>query len=294
MLSSCGVGTSSPPIADPEAMAASGIDFSVELDEATGRIVLPYDRFVPNLAEGPLLHNAAATAATLCMRDLGVPVTEIRQVPQDIYLSEHFYGPWTIEQAQEFGFVEPAPDADLRANGFLPEGQGEPSVYDHELWEEVAQANAKIPLVEKTAAQKSCQSEIDRWNSGFDGPWKDEMAQDFDHVGSSPEFESLLDELGSCFNERNLEADLKYPYRPKGADFSTINEEQIRLAIVTVECKEKIDFTERATDLFVQFQAPIMLQYEKELIAHRQGLQESLGDAKELVSAYPEVFQVPE
>jgi hypothetical protein len=294
VLSSCSADSRDAVITDRELMAASGIDFSVEFDEETGRIDLPYDRFVPSGLDEQVLHNAAEVAATLCWREMGLPATGTGLRPSEIYLSEHLYGPWTMSQAQKFGFVVPAPDADLRANNFIPEGTGEPSVYDSGSWARIAESNSRIPADKAAEAKEKCSPDHERWFIGHDGPWKAAMAQVSAQVDSSAELGAIVDDLGECFEARGLEPDPEYPYQPKGSDAGWIDEEQIELAISTVECKQEVEFTKRVADLYVTFQAPVMLEYEDELIAHQLELRNLLIEAEEIVSAHPETFEIPQ
>jgi hypothetical protein len=290
LMAACGSGQTDTGETLQERSHASGIEITSELDDQSGQVILPYDRFIPDASEESVLHRAGAASAVLCQRDLGVPVVAYTSVDQPIYLSEHFYGPWTMGQAQEFGFARPLPDADLRANGIIPEGDGEPSANDPRMREMQRAENEKIPPSEHERSERACAEEFRRWIFEYDGPWHTELGAVDNDVKSSREFKQIVGEFNACLESRGLEPNPEQVGIPEGADAWTIDETQITLAVSTVECKDNVDFTRRVAEIHARLQAPILLKYEGELTRSQADLRELLSTAKSFHAAHPEVY----
>ena len=72
-----------------------------------------------------------------------------------------------------------------------------------------------------------------------------------------------------------------------------INEEQIALALKTVECKDRVDFTRRAADITAERQVPIIEEHADELFAVRKTWDDTVAEAQEYIAAHPELFEPP-
>ena len=77
------------------------------------------------------------------------------------------------------------------------------------------------------------------------------------------------------------------------ADTQLINEEQITLALQTVECKARINFTQRAADIIAERQIPIIEEHAEELVAAREKWDATVAEAKEYIAQHPELFEKP-
>ena len=96
---------------------------TVVLDEQSGAIRFPSEEYWVTERESLALTDATTVANALCARDQGVTYLASK-VPDDaIYDSDDFVGPWTMSQAEEFGFVPPMTDADLHANKIVDPGE---------------------------------------------------------------------------------------------------------------------------------------------------------------------------
>ncbi|GII99876.1 hypothetical protein CLV28_2957 [Sediminihabitans luteus] len=271
--------------------AASGIVPTAELDTARGAVVLPYDRFVPDKVEQTELGQAVAVENALCLREAGLDMI----VPPpfedvDVYAQESFFGPWTMDQAQKFGFARPMRDADLRANGYVPADYGRPSdpvalaVIDHDT----ALLDGHDAEVE--ACNEKVQHVYTAMRSARDTPWQAEISAVETALPENDVVAAAFDDLDACLVAGGLEPDAAQPGYVVGADVVTIDEEQVELAVQVVGCKDETDFTRRVATEWARLQAAVLEKYETDVIAQGAANDEALADGRATVAAHPEVF----
>jgi len=288
LLSGCSDSSSLAAGADSadkaEAAPARGVSLDAELDPVSGAVILPYDRFVVTKNEDSLLVTAASVLASKCAKDQGVAFDPGRLIQNPVYDSEQFYGPWTVAQAERFGFAPPMSEADLVANGLaeLPAGQS--------AWESpnVNLTDAQLAVVEDCQGREDAQR---LWAAVTStGPWwsaiKDLSFSPSPTVAEDPRVQAAWSDLSACLVRQGLEpeADPDYIGLPKGADGNVINAEQISMALTTVQCKDEVNFTKRVADVTAELQAPIIGQYLDELVAHRAAVDSALAEARSIVA----------
>jgi hypothetical protein len=274
------------------AAGASGIDLSAEVDEKLARVVLPSDRFSFDDADAALLSEAGNVQTAVCARAQGIDFVAMPLLSDiEVYRQEQFFGPWTMAQAQKFGFIEPMTDADLRANRFVPQNYGKQST----ARTDVAAHNA--PVVEKHRAElEACAKKsaklTDPIRSAPRAPWHDELNAAVDPVatGTDPEVKAVLDELNDCLKKNGLKPDPERPGFVEGVDVNHITEEQIELAVQVVQCKQDVDFTQRVATIWAAREAPVLEKYAKELVAQAAANKKVVDDAQALISAHKDVF----
>ncbi|WP_125774608.1 hypothetical protein [Antribacter gilvus] len=272
-------------------MESSTIDDSVVLDEKTGAVILPYDRFSTSMRDAEVFRVARTAAAAVCAKQQGVTFMVGRWVDQPVYDSEKYAGPWTMAQAEKFGFVSPMPDADLRANGVVGEDYGEPSLLNNA---EVAAMNSQL-TEEESAVVEACHEteEARQFAPSPEGPWAEELWAAADDLYESPEVTNLFAELGACHEDQGLGVHQQVPEWPAGADPTRIDAEQISLAIASVRCKESLDFTRRLAEIEAASQVEVLQNYPREVAAAGQEIADLRERAKAYIDAHPEVFEVP-
>lgn len=237
---------------------------------------------------------ADALLYTLCAREHGVGLVAVRYTEQPVYDSELFYGPWTTGQAEKFAFVQPSPDADLRANGVIPSDAGEPSVYAG--W---ASLNDHVTQAERDGVAQSCgggggeEAADSEWTFNYDTPWQAKMAALGQEVVKDAAYGELLEELYLCFDRSGMEAHADEPGVPEGAKFRVIDKEQIALAVKTVQCKDETGFTRKMADLWASYQVPVLVEYQREIVAQGEALRTKLDEADVLMSDHPEAYEMP-
>jgi len=258
--------------------AVRGISLTAELNAETGAVVLPADRFTETFAEMDTLSTGAAVAISRCAAAEGVTFVPPRLLTDPIYASEQYYGPWTRAQAERFGFVRPMSQADLVANGIVAGGESTDSGshpnadLTDEDWTVIDACNEEPEATQLTAALRHV------------GPWYAELDAVSDAVFDDAEAKDAARDLDACFAEEGLgSAPDGSPGLPRGADASVIDEQQVQLALTTVDCKEQTNFTARVAAVEARLQAPIVVKYADELVRKRAEIDEALLAARAFV-----------
>lgn len=271
------------PAEQEESLASvRGIDMSPELNPATGAVVLPADRFVETMTEMDILATASAVVVSACAAERGVTFTPPGLSSDPIYASEHYFGPWTRDQAQRFGFVTPMSDADLVANQIV---HGEAAERDGANGGPAPNGGL---TEEQWLVVDSCQDDprLEQFGEALThaGPWHEEFRAVQGQLLEEKAAQDALAELRSCYEDAGLTiADDAVPWVPRGANGREITEEQIRLALAVVQCKEEVGFTARMAAAEAELQAPIVADYADELVASRAQLDEALAAARALL-----------
>lgn len=260
--------------------AVRGISLTAELNEETGAVVLPADRFSETFLEMDLLATAASTELSRCAAERGVTFVPPQPLTDTVYVSEQYHGPWTRAQAERFGFAKPMTQADLAANGIVEassdEGAGTSPNGDlrDEDW-----------AVVDACDEESGPSQFDAALQHV-GPWYAELRAVQERVFDDPDAKDALRDLHGCYREAGLSVSKNdSPGWPSGADASVIDQQQIQLALTSVECKEKVDFTARVAAVEARLQAPIVVKYADELVKKRGQIDEALAAARTLLAS---------
>ena len=283
-LAGCGAGsagaaTSAALAPDPSATAsavARGVVLTAELDTDSGAVVLPFDRFATTWNEQAVIAAAANTLVAVCAADHGVDVTV--QAPQvdAVYGSELYYGPWTVEQAEQFGFAPPSPAQEQTADDSPTTDVG--GVDDQAV---LARCGDLVEVNELTSALLD------------DGPWLEPLAVVTQGLVERPGARSALSDLADCLEEEGLQVDADSPWLPEGADPGTTSDEQVTLALQLVGCKTTTGFTERMSSIEASEQVPIVVTYVDELETRRAAVDEALESARAILVEHPEVRSQP-
>lgn len=250
--------------------------FQAELDRSTGAVILPYDRFVPTWLEADLINVGGSAALALCAKDGGVTFVPPAPLDDPVYSSEHYLGPWTTDQAERFGFLRPASERDLIANGVIEGDLPEAPVPNEGL------SDADWLVVDECAET----SAVTEFNEALnvDGPWLDEIQAVADSLLDHPRAKELVSRLGECYREHGLTPLRDYPVLPEGVGERGISEHSIALALTVVGCKDQVEFTEGMAALEAELQAPILAKYERELAAQRERIDAALDEARQLTA----------
>lgn len=268
---------------------ARGVALDAELDETAGAVILPADRFIHTTNDMILLASAGSVEVSNCAAENGVVLPAVYPREDDVYYSEHYYGPWTVAQAERFGFVMPMTDADLRANGISqtverPEESSEISESDASPRPDLSEADED--LVAECASNEAAQAYARVQSFGL-GPWAEELAVASVSAREEQATKDALEELLQCYESNGLQPGVgeeNAPWIPEGAEANVISEEQVQMALTVVECKQDIRFTERVAQVEAELQASVIVEYLDELLEHRRVLDEALASASELVS----------
>ena len=269
----------------------SGLNLKAEVDPETAIVTLPVDYVALGEQEDSSIIWAARDAAIAqCAREeLDIPW--VATAPDPYMPTRHMwarYGPWTEDVAQKFGFVEPMGDGALIVNGIVEEPEG------HE-W--IPWPNEGIPEEQRSKTAEVCNSkpEVQRFDEvalWVNGPGQQALNDESNAVNHDVRMQELFGELEACYINEGMEMDPELPGYVVGAE-PKINEEQIALALKTVECKDQVDFTRRAADITAERQIPIIEEHADELFAARKQWDDTVAEAKEYIAAHPELFEPP-
>lgn len=200
-----------------------------------------------------------------------------------VYASEHYFGPWTADQAARFAFVPPMSLRDMAANEIA--GAPEPA----SATEVAPGAGADDELTDDDWAVIDACNADDDVEALLDativtGPWTDAVEAVRDGLPDEDGARALIDELARCYAAEGLEPADDAPWLPEGANGREITQAQIELAVSVVRCKDSVDFTRRMADIEAGLQAPIIRRYAHELAEQRGSVDEALDLAATLLS----------
>lgn len=275
-LAGCGRGT------EPEQVPAEfrGINLKAELDPATGAVTLPYDRLSLTREEESILSVASSTVLSQCGLEHGVRFTPPTPRYDPVYASEQYFGPWTKDQARQFGFVAPQTEADLYFNGIegveAPVGPHSPVPNQNLTDADWKTLSEKCEGLAESSAYSQAEIQV--------GPWIEALDRVNDELDHDKRARGLIDELSDCYARSGLEPGGKIWWLPQGGRNRSVTEDQISLALAVVDCKDSIDFTNRMAQIQAQLQAPIIIKYADDLIARRQFIDKTVASARELIA----------
>ncbi len=275
----------------------SGINPKAELDYDAATVRLPSSYVETNYQENDmfLLDDASSGAYLKCAHEkagfdmtVGYPVDREEPV-RDVFWR---YGPWTKEMAEKYAFVPPLTDGEMMFNGFVPrpadwvapESSGNPfeGVSDQER-ERIREVCGKDP-----DALRFLPSTV-----SSDGPAAVELSGAWDRAERDPRVQGLVDELDQCFRGQGLEAHPRRIGSPTAGDPGVLNEEQIEIALKTVECKDEVDFTQRLADVLAEYEMEIIDGNASELVAARELWDDRVLEARQYIAENPDYFVLP-
>lgn len=285
---------------DQDATAAAltaGVSLESELDPETSSITLPIDQFMPTRDDSEVLDQATQLVAASCAAEQGVHYSvPVRETPPE-YSQDTLDGPWTVAQAERFAFVQPMTDADLRGNGVdgAPEAGPVPERTDPVL-ADIPTESPQREIVEDCFKNDDVTDEF-RSAQSPSGPWMEEEDAAVTAAQTSQAAQSLRSELRACYEQRGIAVDtsafdagsLGATAGVAGADPSRIDAQQIELAIASVECKEEVEYTERAAALIADAQAPVVVAYLDELRAFATELESARQDAEQIIAEHSDL-----
>lgn len=235
---------------------------TAEVDRQAGTIELPLDGFDFTREELAVVDSAATLSIYLCAEAAGVeggtwePYEVSPLPPRD----ERRFGVWVRQYAETYGYaLPPAPDVPL--NNAVEEAR--------DVYVECAE-NGDIGWPE-------------------DLPSGDDIAADLDgieaQIFAAPDGVAVQAEWEACIEESGLQRDLEdpAPFSVVG-EGSEVNEEQIRMALADVTCKEQVNYVERLADLEAGFQQPVIDEYIDELSAQRAEIDRIVEDSRQYLA----------
>ena len=283
---------------DPsEAARAAGVRLEAELDPATGAIGLPVEQFLTPRDDSEVLGAAAQVAVAACAAEQGVHYAiPVRATPEE-YTQDTLDGPWTVSQAERFGFVQPMTDEDLRGNGIVgAPAAGPTAARTARTLGDLPSDSPDRAVVEACAAEESTTEEF-RLVESPTGPWFAELDAAVRKAQTSEAAVTLRGELRACYEQRGIAVDgaafdsgqLGATAGVTGADPSRIDEQQVNLALEVVACKTQVRYTERAAGLIAQAQAGVVTDHLEEFGALAEQRDAARAKAETILSDHPDL-----
>ncbi|AWE43214.1 hypothetical protein [Actinobaculum sp. 313] len=280
----------------------AGMNRKAEVDPETATVRLPADYVVQETEEeGEVISAAHDAAAAECAREeLGIPwvATEPAELlPTDEMWSD--YGPWTKSVAEKFAFVEPQSDRKLIFNGYVEKPEGYVGIEDAPGPNDHISAS-QLEEIREACVDKPELLRFDAFELWEYGPGQEALNDEVDTRQQDPKMQALLEELRVCYVENGIEFDENLAWVGFAADAAPasekpneehITEEQIQLALKTVECKDQINFTQRVADIIAERQVPIIEEYADDLFTIRAKWDNAAAEAKEYIASHPELFE---
>jgi hypothetical protein len=274
-----------------------------EVDPETATVKFPVDYVgLSDQEDSDYLSAAYSAALTKCAREeLDIPWVALE--PDGYSPTAHMwtkYGPWTKPVAEKFAFAIPMGDGALIVNGLVDEPEG---------YELTPLPNEDLPEEQKREVYDVCGSkpEVEHFNEkplwdASSGPGWAALDDEAEAVNRDPRMQALVEELHVCYNENDIRFDANRPYvafaadavwwdKPEMEGQKQITEEQIQLALKVVDCKDQVDFTQRAADIIAERQVPIIEEHADELFQIRANWDATVADAKEYIASHPELFE---
>ncbi|MBD7982918.1 hypothetical protein [Oerskovia merdavium] len=258
----------------------SGIDTTASVDPVNGVVKFPGDRYAQlTLNDQILLNLASSHVESECASAAGVHIDPLDVKPSAVYDISDLFGVWTSDVANRFAFVPPMTQADMKANGIS---------VDRQQADDSSTRTARFYgdlTSDERAIVDECRESDDwqRFNPGNaykPGPWTQPLADAVEDALTSGESKTVIAEYHGCLDSKGLTPDPESPFAVKGANRTVVSQEQIVLALDVVACKDETDMVQRLADVVAERQAPIITEFEAELVASRVKLDDALTSAR--------------
>ena len=267
------------PIADfPEAIAPI-------INAETGEVARGSFRFAPSFFDDNNLANVVEHAYVSCLRENGYQGDQTRWGPADDVMKNHsFAGVWRVEDAERFAFTTPMSAADMVLNDVentvLSDAErAEAQAQVDRMHEALEARNSARQTDAFRAADAVCAEdpEVVKWRGVQDGlgkanagPWWEEFRQAEIRAFEDPRMTVIEDDFAACLEAsgaRGVDPQMRgydNKFAVEGQDYR-VDEQQITLALIAVQCKASINGVERMMNLIAEYEAPVYLKYRAEL-----------------------------
>jgi len=234
------------------------------VDETTGVIVLPLDRYSLTVKERATVEYGRLLLIRQCMRAKGLDYLVIDrrgEKPQ----SSRRYGIWVMHEATRYGYVPPPASATEKK--ILGDNRAKPPA-----WHDAAIA---------------CGQEIGN-RAALPDPMPGDVAsfKGYPDFMASPEAQAVIEEWRACLREAGVTPpppDEIYPPDGPNNDLQT----QIKVAVVDVQCKQRTRLVHRLAALEADVQGRLISENEAKLNEQRSMLEHVIREAEEAIATTP-------
>lgn len=249
--------------------------------------------------------NASTWAMTDCLRSNGIDDQHnwTAASPEDAYDSN--VGVWRLDEAELFAFSPPMDPRTQIVNGIQNSVASERAIADANLFvndmgRRLEETRALVGTAEWDAAVADCNNDplVAEWSErsledipSLDGPWYEEFISSQEAAYQDARMATIRREFEQCLAPVGIEVEVSESSRwvgffdIVGQDASRIDEEQIKLAVEVVRCKQETDAVERVLNVVAEYEASVYLEYEDELQETRRRIEELEAAADEFWTA---------
>ncbi|GAA1349694.1 hypothetical protein [Falsarthrobacter nasiphocae] len=234
------------------------------LDPSTGAITLPLNAYAPTVADKKAGQKAIDLAMRACMKPTGVIVPDTSvTIPEE----DRIYGIWSKAKASKYGYQLPpregSEDLDLSTL----------SATQNQAWDDclnrlngVPGANLPGVTLDSLSEQLRLKARLTAqanpaWNE-YVGAWKTCLRSKGHHIEDGAEKWS--------------------PDKPDGLS----RENEIRMAVDDVACKESTGMIQKLADLEASYQQTLVTQNEAALKAQRDAIDKEVAAAKRYAATH--------
>jgi hypothetical protein len=240
-------------------------DVRAQLNYADGTVTYPLDDYALNAAEALDVERANAVLVHGCMVDFGLDFPraddEWWRFPPT---PDRLFGLWSPEVAELYGYGLPPRDEEL----------AELEAAQPESWWNTyrgcLESTDQLPILTALRGDPNNPSVVDRG-------WRESVT----NTQGSAALQELKAEWVECIAEEGLvavEGPLLVPELPESV------EEQLRIALVDVTCKESLGTMQRLADVLAQYQAAYIDGHESELNDYRDRALAVLDEARQVLA----------
>jgi len=284
-ISGCGPDETALP--EPTRPAVEGI--RPIIDREIGIATSGSHRYFPSEYLGDEVGSASIQVMEECYREHGTDVfsTEDLMV-NSVGPAYSQVGVWRIEEAEQFAFMKPLAIDDQIENAIpnttLSDSlRAEAEVKRGLRREESERVKDFVESGAHEAILADClkDDEVAYWRALGDevlpstlGPWVDEFAAANEEAQFDDRMLEIREEFAECLKDQKMRlvpieltpnetfGDL---FVVEGQDARRVDEQQIKLAIEVVRCKDEVSAIERVLNIVAEYEEPIYLEYEDEL-----------------------------
>ncbi|MBM7824328.1 hypothetical protein JOD55_000155 [Arcanobacterium pluranimalium] len=276
--------------------ATSGLNLKADVDFKTGRVTLPLDRFGPSNEEQNLITAASTGGMAKCAHEkLGIPwkASLSKGDPNDVVWNG--IGPWIKERTERLGYAtRPITKPYVGPKMTSPEEAAKEAQYlkEHPVIDP-DNPNSQISEQDFEKMQEECSSnpETDKYPlSAMYVPEFGKVASYSSNFEQSAKAKTVLEELKQCYIAAGYKPSEDFRGSIEGARVEIIDAEQIKMALVEVDCKTKINAVPRFAEALAELQAPMIEKYANELVENRRRIDEMVQQAREFVTKNPQYF----
>lgn len=245
------------PTPTPDATPTAAAPVAV-VDDVAGTIALPLDAWTWSEADAATSQTAVELAASQCMAAAGM-ADELPFQPYPVQPSHVDYGVWQRDVVEATGYASLVP-AD-------PPGGG---------------LDGDDPRI---ATQRDCyiaafaEYAVDAQSIQEGGP------QGYEAPGYVPEGLALLDEWRACLADQGVATSADESWAVPAGATTASPEEQVRIGLIDVGCKESTDFVQRFAEVEAAQQLDYIARAEPFLTELRAAQQAALQASRALLEA---------